>query len=148
MPPPLGASTTFATLDRKGNAVVCALTMNNLFGTGRVVAETGILLAASPATRAPPLLSAAIAYSAGGRPAFRAAVGGSGQALAPTAAALALTQALADTGSPAHPLPSLPPDPGRANVIQCDQYLPGSQASCGWATDPRGAGLAVGGDNS
>jgi len=147
-PPPLGASTTFATLDRKGNAVVCALTMNNLFGTGRVVAGTGILLAASPATRAPPLLSAAIAYSAGGRPAFRAAVGGSGQALAPTAAALALTQALADTGSPPHPFPSLPPDPGRANVIQCDQYLPGSQASCGWATDPRGAGLAVGGDNS
>ncbi len=143
--PPLAASTTFATLDRKGNAVACALTMNNLFGTGQVIPGTGILLAASPLAQAPPLLSAAIAYSAGRSPDFRAAVGGSGQAAAPLAAALALTQALAATGSPAQPLPSLAPEPGRANVIQCNNHLPGSASSCGWATDPRGAGLAVGG---
>jgi gamma-glutamyltranspeptidase/glutathione hydrolase len=142
--PPLPASTSFVTLDRKGNAVACALTMNNLFGTGRVIAGTGILLAASPAAQPRPLLSAAIAYRTGGR-SFRAAVGASGQAAAPLAAALAMAQALADTGSPAHPLPSPAPDPGRANVIQCDGYLPGAEASCGWATDPRGAGLAVGG---
>jgi gamma-glutamyltranspeptidase/glutathione hydrolase len=144
--PPLSASTSFATLDRKGRAVACALTMNNLFGTGRVIAGTGILLAAAPAGQSP-LLAAAIASSSGSSPAFRAAVGGSGQAEAPVAAALALTQALRDTGTPPHPLPTPAPDPGRANVIQCDQYLPGSQASCGWATDPRGAGLAVGGDS-
>ena len=36
------------------------------------------------------------------------------------------------------------PDPGRANVISCAGYLPGDTGSCGWATDPRGAGLAVG----
>jgi gamma-glutamyltranspeptidase/glutathione hydrolase len=143
--PALAASTTFATLDRRGNAVACALTMNNLFGTGRVIAGTGILLAASPAALPPPLLSAAIAYSAESNPAFRAAVGGSGQSAAPVAAALALMQALADTGTPAHPLPTLAPEPGRANVIQCDGHLPGDAASCGWATDPRGAGLAVGG---
>jgi gamma-glutamyltranspeptidase/glutathione hydrolase len=142
--PPLAASTSFAVLDRKGNAVACALTMDNLFGTGRVAAGSGILFAASPAWQTPPLLSAAIAYSTGSRPDFRAAVGGSGQAAAPVAAALALTQALADTGRAARPLPTPAPEPGRANVIQCNQHLPGESDSCGWATDPRGAGLAVG----
>jgi gamma-glutamyltranspeptidase / glutathione hydrolase len=143
--PPLAASTTFLTLDRRGDAVACALTMNNLFGTGRVAEGTGILFAASPAWQTPPLLSVAIASSAGRRPEFRAAVGGSGQSGAPLAAAVALSEALADTGRPARPLPTPPPDPGRANVIQCNDHLPGNNDACGWATDPRGAGLALGG---
>ena len=53
--PPLPASTSFATLDKNGNAVACALSMNNLFGTGRVLSGLGILLAASPAAVTPPL---------------------------------------------------------------------------------------------
>ncbi|MCR8526431.1 gamma-glutamyltransferase family protein, partial [Escherichia coli] len=61
--PPLGASTSFATLDRDGNAVVCALTMNNLFGTGRVAPGMGIVLAASPAAVPPALLPAALAWN-------------------------------------------------------------------------------------
>ena len=56
------ASTTFATLDRLGDAVVCALTMNNLFGTGRMVPGLGFLAAASPATVTPPLLAAGMAW--------------------------------------------------------------------------------------
>ena len=36
------------------------------------------------------------------------------------------------------------PDPGRANVIECNRLLPSEEGSCGWATDPRGAGLAIG----
>jgi gamma-glutamyltranspeptidase / glutathione hydrolase len=36
------------------------------------------------------------------------------------------------------------PDPGRANAIACARYLPDAEGSCAWATDPRGAGLAVG----
>ena len=36
------------------------------------------------------------------------------------------------------------PEPGRANVIACSRYLPDSERSCGWATDPRGFGLAAG----
>ena len=52
-------------MDRDGNSVACAVTMNNLFGTGRVVPRTGILLAAAPRRRMPPpLLSAAIAWNA------------------------------------------------------------------------------------
>jgi gamma-glutamyltranspeptidase/glutathione hydrolase len=146
-PPPnlplLPASTTFATLDREGNAVVCALTMDNLFGTGRIAPGTGIVLAASPAAVAPPLLAAAIAWN-NNIHAFRAAVGGSGQAAAPLAVAVELTQALADRASPPMPMPIPVPDPGRANVIECNRYLPDTDSSCGWATDPRGAGLAVG----
>ncbi len=141
--PLLPASTTFATLDKDGNAVVCALTMNNLFGTGRIAPGTGIVLAASPAAVPPPLLSAAIAWN-NNLHAFRAAVGGSGQAAAPLAAAVALVQALADRRNVANPMPAPVPDPGRANVIECTHYLPDAEGTCGWATDPRGAGLAVG----
>lgn len=39
------SGTTFVTVDPEGNAVACAMTMNNLFGTGRVAPGTGVLLA-------------------------------------------------------------------------------------------------------
>ncbi len=135
--PLLPASTTFATLDRAGNAVVCALSMNNLFGTGRIAPGTGILLAASPAGFPPPLLAMGIAYNVNIR-AFRAEAGGSGQEAAPMAAALALQQELREL----RPEPS--PEPGRSTLIGCARYLPGAEASCAWRTDPRGAGLAAG----
>jgi gamma-glutamyltranspeptidase/glutathione hydrolase len=54
---PVPASTGLVAVDREGNAVACALTMNNLFGTGRVAPGTGLLLAAAPGGRiGPPLL--------------------------------------------------------------------------------------------
>ena len=43
------AATSFVTVDQSGLAIACTVTMNNLFGTGRVVSDTGILLAAAPA---------------------------------------------------------------------------------------------------
>ena len=42
------AATSFVVLDRHGSAVACALTMNNLFGNGRVAPGTGIVLAMPP----------------------------------------------------------------------------------------------------
>ena len=138
------ASTTFGAVDRQGNAVVCAVSLNNLFGTGRIAPGTGVMLAASPATMPAPLLSAAIAFNPN-LPAFRALAGGSGQQGAPAAAAAAIGQALDDRSTPARPQPGAVPDPGRANVIACSRYLPGSPGSCGWAVDPRGQGLALGG---
>ena len=137
---PLPASTTFLVLDRSGNAVACALTMDNLFGTGRIVPGMGFLLAASPASVPPPLLAAAIAWN---RPthSFRAEVGGSGQEAAPLAAALAMMNTLRSSQA----MGALVPEPGRANVIACSRYLPGESGTCAWATDPRGFGLATGG---
>lgn len=139
--PPLPASTSFATLDRDGNAVACALTMDNLFGTGRVIPGTGMLLAASPASMPPPLLAAAIAWN-NNIHAFRAEVAGSGQEAAPLAVAAGMVNAL--RGRSAMPAPV--PDPGRANAIACFRYLPGASETCSWATDPRGDGIAVGSD--
>lgn len=137
--PPLPATTTFVTLDNAGGAVACALTMDNLFGTGRIAPGLGFLLAASPRSVPLPMLAAAIATRS--RATFRAAVGGSGQNASGLATAVAMANALR-TGAP---MPERVPEPGRANVIVCADGLPGAERSCAWATDPRGAGLAVGG---
>lgn len=137
--PSLPASTSFATLDRDGNAVVCAVTMDNLFGTGRIAPGTGVVLAASPASAPTPLLAAAMVWNTNVR-AFRAEAGGTGQSGAPLAVAVGLQNALRNGA--AMPVPV--PDPGRANVISCSQYLPGTEGSCTWANDPRESGLAVG----
>jgi gamma-glutamyltranspeptidase/glutathione hydrolase len=138
--PPLPASTTFLVLDRDGNAVACALSMNNLFGTGRIVPAMGFLLGASPASVPTPLLAAALAWN---RPthSFRAAAGGSGQEGAPLAAALAMMNTLRSSQA----MGGVVPEPGRANVIACSRYLPDQSGTCAWATDPRGFGLASGG---
>jgi gamma-glutamyltranspeptidase / glutathione hydrolase len=133
------ASTSFVTMDRSGNAVACALTMDNLFGTGRIMPGLGILAAASPAAVPPPLLSAGVVWNDNIK-AFRAAAGGSGQAGAPIAVAVGLINTLKTN----RPLSAPIPDPGRANVIACGRYLPGENSGCDWANDPRESGLAVG----
>lgn len=138
--PSLPASTSFVVLDREGNSVACALSMNNLFGTGRIIPDTGILAAASLGFVPAPLLSAGIVWNEHVR-AFRAAAAGSGQSGAATAVAVGLF----NTMRTQQPMPSLVPDPGRVNVIGCGRYLPSESGSCGWATDPRGHGLAAGG---
>ncbi len=137
--PALPASTTYAAVDRSGNAVVCAVTMDNLFGTGRVAPGTGVLLAASPGATTMPLLAAALAWNPKAR-GFRAAVGGSGQDGAAVAVAAGVANALR-TGSP---MSEQAPEPGRANAIACARPLPGAEETCGWATDARGNGLALG----
>jgi gamma-glutamyltranspeptidase/glutathione hydrolase len=113
--------------------------MDNLFGTGRIVPGTGILLAASPTAAPPPLLSAAIAWNRNLH-AFHAEVAGSGQ----NAAALAVAVGMSNVLRTGAPMAAPVPDPGRINVISCSRYLPDESASCGWATDPRGSGLALG----
>ncbi|MDE2005631.1 MAG: gamma-glutamyltransferase [Rhodospirillales bacterium] len=139
--PPLPASATFLAMDRAGGAVACATSMGNLFGTGRILPGLGFLLAASPATTPPPLLAAALAWNPNLH-AFRAEVAGSGQDGAPLAVAAAMQNTLAS----GRPMPVPVPDPGRAQAIACARYLPSESGSCGWAADPRGGGLASGGN--
>lgn len=139
-----GASTGIVTFDREGNAVTCAFSMNNLFGTGRVAPGTGILLAAAPnggAVRPAPL-AVALTYNQPLR-GFRLAVAASGQEAAPAAAALATYRLL--RGSPVQDaLPQGLPGYARALIASCPRYLPGRPDDCIIAADPRGNGLAAG----
>ena len=136
----LPASTSFTVLDRHGGAVACALTMDNLFGTGRVAGATGIVLAASPARLPRPLLAAAIAWTPGSG-SFHAAVAGSGQNQAAGAVGAAMLAAIHD--QPVAAVTSPATDAGRVNAIVCGRGLPGDAASCHAGTDPRGDGLAT-----
>jgi gamma-glutamyltranspeptidase/glutathione hydrolase len=133
----LPASAGFMALDKNGGSVICVTSMNNLFGTGRIAAGTGILLAASPHTNPTPDLAASMAYVSGNL-AFRAASTGTGQAAATQAATIGLANALTRGTTP------IPP-PGRTNTISCPGTVPGGEASCTATADPQGQGLAIGG---
>lgn len=134
---PLPASTTFGAVDQNGGAVMCAVSMGNLFGTGRVAPGTGILMGASPSRKAQPLLSV-VMLTNGNAHAFHGVSGGSGQDGAPVAAVGGLLDGLSGR------MPATPPEPGRANVLACAGYLPTNNKSCAFSTDPRGFGLATG----
>ncbi len=47
-PPGNPTGTGFVVVDREGSAVACGLTLNNLFGVGRIASGMGIILAALP----------------------------------------------------------------------------------------------------
>jgi gamma-glutamyltranspeptidase/glutathione hydrolase len=140
-----GASTALVTFDRDGNAVSCAFSMNNLFGTGRVAPGTGIVLAAAPNVGGirPAPLAVTLVHNQPLR-AFRLAVAASGQDAAPNAAALAtnrlLRGAVVQDALPQQSTPSY----ARAVVASCPRYLPGRPDECVIAADPRGSGLAAG----
>jgi gamma-glutamyltranspeptidase/glutathione hydrolase len=134
---PLPASTTFGAVDQNGGAVMCAVSMGNLFGTGRVAPGTGILMGASPANKAQPLLSVVMLTNSNAHT-FHGMSGGSGQDGAPVAAVGGLLDGLYGR------MPATPPEPGRANVLVCPGYLPTNNKSCAFSTDPRGFGLATG----
>ena len=91
------AATSFVTIDRRGLTVSCAVTMNNLFGTGRIVPGTGILLAASPAAsgNAATALSPIVLVNHNTSQLFFAA-GSVGGAAAPSALASVMRGALLD----------------------------------------------------
>ncbi|MEE8661693.1 hypothetical protein CGLAMM_10185 [Acetobacteraceae bacterium EV16G] len=110
-------------MDRSGGAVACSLTNNNLFGTGRVAALTGIVLARSPETTPQPMLSAAIVTR---RKQVRAALASSGQ----NDAADALANSVRAVSGGATPAPETAQ--GRVNLSRCDGQ------ACIAQTDPRG----------
>lgn len=139
---PVGAQAGLVTLDPQGNSVACAFSMNNLFGTGRVLPEIGILLGAAPSGSVSPApLAVALATNRDLR-GFRAASAGSGQQEAGAAAGGAMAAALRRV--PNADIFASVPQPGRGLVISCPGYAPGSTASCTGAADPRGGGVAIG----
>lgn len=141
--PALPASTSFSVVDRNGEAVSCALTMNNLFGTGRISGTTGIIMAASPRQFPQPLLTAAVTTY---KQRFVASIAASGQNDAAQAAASTLDSFLKQ-GKGNHnnnlSISHANTSQGRVNMIYCADGLPGNVKQCHAYTDPNGAGLAI-----
>jgi len=82
------ATTAFSAVDAGGNAVSCSVTMNASFGTGRVAAGSGVLLAAAPSTggRGPIGLAPMMLVNENSKE-FRMTAGASGGVTAPAALA-------------------------------------------------------------
>lgn len=93
------AAAGFVVVDREGSAVACSLTMNNLFGLGRVARGTGIMLATAPAkgSGATALLPMVMLDRDSGEILFAAAAGGG--TAAPTALMTVMLRALAEDDS-------------------------------------------------
>jgi len=139
-----GASTSLVVQDRDGGAVACAFTMNNLFGTGRMVPGMGFLLAAAPdmgSVQAPPLGAILVANLS--VKAMRYAGAGSGQGAAPSAAGIPAALHMARRAPLAQAVAAVP-EPGRAVAITCQGSV--TAAGCSGIADPRGFGLATGND--
>ena len=82
-------TTSFAIVDRNGMAVACGLTMNGLFGAGRLAPGTGIILAALPESNlAPPIAPVVLVNRQTERLRLAASAGGGG--VAPSALATVL----------------------------------------------------------
>ena len=80
------AAATFVAIDGQGAAVACAVTLNSLFGAGRVAGDTGIVLASAPGQggRGAAMLGPMVAIKPSGRELVFAAAAAGGVA-APTA---------------------------------------------------------------
>lgn len=138
-----GASAGLLTMDPEGNAVACAFSMNNLFGTGRVAEGTGILLAAAPGLGTVPPAPLAVSLATNNTlRGFRAATAGTGQQAAGIAAATMMSTALRQQPF-ANGFAAIP-DPGRGLALSCPGYVPRGNDSCVAAADPRGGGVATG----
>ncbi|MFC7734647.1 gamma-glutamyltransferase [Roseomonas sp. GCM10028921] len=140
-----GASTSLVVQDRDGGAVACAFTMNNLFGTGRMVPGMGFLLAPAPgmgSVQAPPL-GAILVVNANVKT-MRYAGAGSGQGAAPAAAGGPAALHLSRRAPLLQAISSGAPEPGRGVAVSCQGSV--SAAGCSGVADPRGFGLAVGND--
>ena len=79
---------SIVTVDKQGNAVACNFTMNDLFGSGRMLPGTGVILSAAPnQTGQDPFNLGPILATSGGNGAFHFAAAASGGVTAPTAVA-------------------------------------------------------------
>ena len=170
------AAASFIAADVTGLAVACQVTANNLFGTGRVAAGTGIVLASTPgpggrgATALGPML-----VSDGAQFVFAAAASG-GQSAPTTTVGVAARTLLGDSGlasavaakrmhrstAPDFVFAEQGSDPGtvrdlsllgyelgytptigRVVAAYCPDGNPDDPATCVYAADPRGYGLAA-----
>ena len=90
---------TFAALDSYGNAVACGVTTYGLFGVGRMIPNTGIILAGSPGTSAGPAAVSPILVANTNAVEFRLALTASGGVTAGSSAANVLLATLVENKS-------------------------------------------------
>jgi len=133
--------TGFAVIDSFGNGVVCGMSANGLFGTGRVAPGTGIVLAAPPvgdnAAAVPALLVNLHSHEV-----HFAGVAGGGAS--PSAALAAALLAVADEERPLDQAAQAAGAGGggsKVNLLACPRG--GANGDCTVATDAKGFGYAV-----
>lgn len=141
-------STSFVTVDGKGGAVACAVTMNGAFGAARVADGTGVVLAATPQAAVKGLGSAflvpAMVVRANSSEGLYAAGAGAGAPKGGAAIEGVIAAALTGVdGAASSALASGPADArSPANAIICPQGLPAG--ACSINVSPRGFGVGFG----
>ena len=137
-------STSFVTIDGKGGAVACAVSMNGPFGSGHVAEETGVILATSPSAPvlglAPAFLAPVIVTGASGEY-VRFTGAGSG---APKGAAAAQYMAMnVQTKEGAAQALAAGPADARSpvNAIICPDGI--ATGACGLEINPQGNGMGI-----
>lgn len=140
-------STGFTVATAGGDAVACAVTMNGPFGAGQLVPGTGITLPRAPDAPgyglAPAFLAPVlIANPNNGRFFFSGAAAGGPEA--PAAAVDVAARTIVRGESLADAMVAAPSTPeSLVNAIACPGGAPDENATCAFASDPRGAGLGA-----
>lgn len=128
----------FAVVDPRGGAVACETTMNGAFGSARVAAQSGVLLAGDrPAT---PGLGPVMMVNHNVWEFRLAATGGGGPGGIDALREL-WDRLIGDR--PPNPALDAAARGGVSGVIQCDEGLPGRPDTCRLSADADGNGLAV-----
>lgn len=147
--PAVMPGTGFVIMDGEGAAVSCGLSTQGVFGNGRILPGTGIVMAAAPGINGGPAAVAPAMMVNHNVNEVRFAGIATGGAEAPVAMAAALMAAIDGTGldeavrRPATtPTPQNALAPTRVNAFVCSSGKP-SFGTCRVATDPNGHGLAV-----
>ena len=114
---------SFAIVDRNGMAVACGLTMNGLFGAGKLAPGTGIILAAPPEPNLTPPIAPVVLVNRQGEKLHLAASAGGGR-VAPSALATVLL-AVIDGGRPLGEAVTSPRvyDAGTADGVTVEPWL-------------------------
>lgn len=136
----------FATADRDGSAVACTVGMGAPFGAGRVAGGTGVILAPASAPQGDfpaPLL----AVNHNVDQTYLAAAGSGGWTAPVELAKAALAVLDGRTLDDALAEAAKEPAPGRVHALWCAEGFRRRTERCEFRADPRGHGLAAGGES-
>ena len=136
-----------AAVDREGSAVACTFSMGAPFGVGRMARGTGVALATSVAPQGD-FLSPLVAVNHNVDQAYFAAAG-SGGWTAPVETARVTIGVLIEDRALEEALAAAATEqaPGRVHALWCPEGVRRKPELCEFGVDPRGHGLAAGGES-